>query len=89
MIGFIGTAITLTEPESDLCYDRQSIGRSVLVSSIHLGLRTRFLLLSNCCGFVYMGLSLSLSDERTGLSFTIAAGPRQGSYFRVRVPWDS
>jgi hypothetical protein len=33
-------------------------------------------------------LSLSLSDERTGLSFTIAAGPRQRSHFRVRVPWD-
>jgi hypothetical protein len=25
----------------------------------------------------------SLSDERTGLSFTIAAGPQQGSHFRV------
>jgi hypothetical protein len=30
-----------------------------------------------------------LSDERTDLSFTIAAGPRQRSHFRVRVPWDS
>jgi hypothetical protein len=30
-----------------------------------------------------------LSDERTGLSFTIAAGARQRSHFRVRVPWDS
>jgi hypothetical protein len=29
-----------------------------------------------------------LSDERTGLSFTIAAGPRHRSYSRVRVPWD-
>jgi hypothetical protein len=29
-----------------------------------------------------------LSDERAGLSFTIAAGPRQRSYSRVRVPWD-
>jgi hypothetical protein len=28
----------------------------------------------------------ALSDERTGLSFTIAAGPRQRSHFRVRVP---
>jgi hypothetical protein len=24
-----------------------------------------------------------------GLSFTFAAGPRQRSHFRVRVPWDS
>jgi hypothetical protein len=31
----------------------------------------------------------ALSDESTGLSFKVAAGPRQRSYFRVRVPWDS
>jgi hypothetical protein len=31
----------------------------------------------------------ALSDERTGLSFTIAAGPRQRSRSRVRVSWDS
>jgi hypothetical protein len=31
----------------------------------------------------------ALSDESTGLSFTIAAGPRQRSLPRVRVPWDS
>jgi hypothetical protein len=30
-----------------------------------------------------------LSDERTGLSSTIAAGPRQRSHSRVRVLWDS
>jgi hypothetical protein len=30
-----------------------------------------------------------LSDERTGLPFTIAAGPCQRSLSRVRVPWDS
>jgi hypothetical protein len=31
----------------------------------------------------------ALSDERTGLSFTTAVGPRQRSHSRVRVPWDS
>jgi hypothetical protein len=31
----------------------------------------------------------ALSDERTGLSFTTAARPRQRSHFRVRVPLDS
>jgi hypothetical protein len=31
----------------------------------------------------------TLSDERTGLSFTIAAGPRQRSHSRVRGPLDS
>jgi hypothetical protein len=31
----------------------------------------------------------ALSNERTGLSFAIAAGPRQLSHSRVPVPWDS
>jgi hypothetical protein len=31
----------------------------------------------------------ALSDERTGLLFTIAAGPRQRSNTRVLLPWDS
>jgi hypothetical protein len=37
------------------------------------------------------GLSIwgALSNERTGLSFTIAAGPSQRSNSRVRAPWDS
>jgi hypothetical protein len=30
----------------------------------------------------------ALSDERTGLSFTITAGPRQSSHPRVRVSWN-
>jgi hypothetical protein len=34
------------------------------------------------CGFANVG---ALSDERTGLWFTTAAGPRQCSYSRVRV----
>jgi hypothetical protein len=31
----------------------------------------------------------AFSDQRTSLSFTIAAGPRQRSQSRVLVPWDS
>jgi hypothetical protein len=31
----------------------------------------------------------ALSDERTGLSFTIAAGPRQRRHSLIWVPWDS
>jgi hypothetical protein len=31
----------------------------------------------------------AFSDERTSLSFTMAAGPRQRSLSRVRVPWIS
>jgi hypothetical protein len=30
-----------------------------------------------------------LSEDRMGLSFTIAASPRQRSHSRVRFPWDS
>jgi hypothetical protein len=31
----------------------------------------------------------AVSDDRTGLSFTISASLRQRSHSRVRVPWDS
>jgi hypothetical protein len=31
----------------------------------------------------------ALCDERTGLSFVYAVGPRQRSLSRVAVPWDS
>jgi hypothetical protein len=37
---------------------RPTVSQSVLVSSTHLGLTTRFLFLSDCCGFVDMGSSL-------------------------------
>jgi hypothetical protein len=56
------------------------------VSSTHLGLTTRFLLLSDTCGLL---MWFALSDERTGLTITIAASPRQRSHSGVRVPWDS
>jgi hypothetical protein len=42
-------------PKSKLCYDRRSISQYVLASSTHLGLTTRFLLLSDSCGFVHVG----------------------------------
>jgi hypothetical protein len=32
---------------------------------------------------------VALFVERTDLSFTIAAGPRQRTHSRVRAPWDS
>jgi hypothetical protein len=37
--------------KSKLCCDRRSVGQSVLVSSTHLGLKTRFLFLSDSCRF--------------------------------------
>jgi hypothetical protein len=53
---------------------------------LHLGLMTRYLLLFDSYGLVLWG---ALSDERTGLSFAYAGGPRQRSHSWVRAPWDS
>jgi hypothetical protein len=47
------------------------------------GLRPDFYHCQTVVGLLMWG---ALSDERTGLSFKIAAGPRQRSHSRVRVP---
>jgi hypothetical protein len=39
----------------NLRYDRRWVGQCALVSNLHLRLKTRFLLLSDSCGFVDMG----------------------------------
>jgi hypothetical protein len=78
--------LIITRSKSMLRYDRRSVGQAVLVSSTHLGLTTRFLLLSDSCSLLTWG---ALSNERAGLPFTIAAGPRQLSHSWVRVPRDS
>jgi hypothetical protein len=46
------------------------------------GLRTHFYYCQTFVGLLLWG---DLSDEKKGLSFTIAAGPRQASRFRVRA----
>jgi hypothetical protein len=56
-----------------LCYDRRSLC---------LGIKH----CQTVAGLLMWG---ALSDQRTGLSFTVAAGPRQRSHSRVRVAWDS
>jgi hypothetical protein len=66
-----------------LCYDRRSVGQVCLGIKHPFGASTKFLWLSDSCGFVDVD-----ADERTGLSFAIAAGPRQHSHSQVRVPWD-
>jgi hypothetical protein len=43
-------------------YDRRSVGQSVLEWRTHLGLTTRFLLLSDSCRFVDVGRSLWRED---------------------------
>jgi hypothetical protein len=48
--------------KSKLCYERQSIGQSVFVSSTHLGPKTRFLIMPESCGFVDMERPLWRED---------------------------
>jgi hypothetical protein len=71
---------------SKSCYDRRSVGQSVLVSNTNLGLKTRYFFCLTLTGLL---MWRALSDERTGLSFVYATGPRQRSLSQVRVLWDS
>jgi hypothetical protein len=48
--------------KSKLCYERRSVGQSVLEKSTHLELTTRLLLLSDNCGFVDVRRSLWRED---------------------------
>jgi hypothetical protein len=63
--------------KSKLCYDRLSVGQSILVSSPHLGSKARFFM-SDSCGFVDVSTP---SNEKMGLSFTIAVMPTISSEY--------
>jgi hypothetical protein len=69
-----------SKSKSKLCYDRRSAGQSVLEQSTHLGLRPDLDYCLTVAGLLIWG---ALSNERTGLSFAIATGPRQRSHFWV------
>jgi hypothetical protein len=56
---------------SQNCYDRQSVGQSVFVSDTMCGLPPGFYY---CQIFAALLMWGALSDERTGVPFTIAAG---------------
>jgi hypothetical protein len=71
--------------ESYITTDSQSASVSWNKAPIW-GLRPDFYYCQTVAGLLMWG---ALSDERTGLSFTIAAGPHQRSHSRVRIPWDS
>jgi hypothetical protein len=75
----------LSESESYVTTDGQPASLSSNKAPIW-GLRPDFNYCLRVAGLMIWG---ALSDERTGLSFTIAAGPHQRSHFRVRVPQDS
>jgi hypothetical protein len=50
------TSITaLWNSKSKLCYDRWSVSLSVMVSSTSLGLKTRYISLSDCCRLAHVG----------------------------------
>jgi hypothetical protein len=54
---------------TELYYDRRSVGQSALVSSTHLGHMTRvYFYCQTIAGLLMWG---ALSEERTGLSFTM------------------
>jgi hypothetical protein len=71
--------------ESFITTDGQSASLSWNKASIW-GLRQDFYYCQTVAGLLMWD---ALSDERMGLSFTIAAGPRQRRRSRVRIPWDS
>jgi hypothetical protein len=77
--------LTVAESESCVTTDSQSANVSWNKAPIW-GSRPDFYYCQSVAGLLMWS---ALSDERTGLSFTIAAGPRQRSRSRVRVPSDS
>jgi hypothetical protein len=77
--------LTESESESYITTDGQSASLSWNKAPISC-LKPDFYYWQTVAGLLMWG---ALSDERTVLSFTIAAGPRQRSHFRVQVPWDS
>jgi hypothetical protein len=75
----------LSESESYVTTDGQSAKLSWNKAPIW-GLRPDIYYRRTVAGLLMWG---ARSEERTGLSFTIAAGPSQRSHSRVRAPWDS
>jgi hypothetical protein len=73
------------ESESYIASDGQSASPSWNKAPVW-GFRPDFYYCQTVSGLLMWG---AVFDERTGLSFTIAAGPLQSSHFRVLVPWDS
>jgi hypothetical protein len=64
----------LPRSKSKLCYDRRLVGQSILVTSPIWGPRP---CICYCQAVADLLIWEALSDERMGLWFTIATGPRQ------------
>jgi hypothetical protein len=80
----VGWISALSQSESYVTIDGQSASLSWDKAPIS-GLRPDFYYCRTLAGLLMWG---ALSEERTGLSFTNAAGTRQRSHSRVLVPWD-
>jgi hypothetical protein len=80
-----GTDLFQSQSRSYVTTDGQSASLPWCQAPIW-GLRPDFYYCQRVAGLLMWG---ALSDERTGLPFTIAAGPRQLSHSLVRVPRDS
>jgi hypothetical protein len=74
--------LEVAESESKSCDDRRSDDQSVLMSSPVSGLWSDSW---HCPIVASLLMRRALSDERTSLAFTIAAGLRQRSHFGVRA----
>jgi hypothetical protein len=74
-----------SESESHITIDGQSASPSWNKAPIW-GLRPDFYYCQPVASLLMWGF---LSDERTGLTFIVAAGSRHRTHSRVRVPWDS
>jgi hypothetical protein len=79
----IWTCLSESELRSKLCYNGRSVSQSVLVSSPIWDPRLDFCYCQTVAVLLIWG---ALSDKRTCLSFTIAAGLCQHSYSWLRVP---
>jgi hypothetical protein len=83
------TLLGCSKPKSKLCYDRRSVGQSASLSWCRApiwGLQPNFYFRQTFAGLLMWS---AISDERTGLPFTVAAGRRHRSHSWVWVPWDS
>jgi hypothetical protein len=81
----IWSHLRVSQSQSYVTTDGQSASLSWNKAPIW-GLWPDFYSCQTVAGFLMWG---TLSHERAGLSFTFAAGTRQHSHFRIRVPWDS
>jgi hypothetical protein len=85
----IHSSLSLSLSSQSKCHcDWRSISESVSLDVLpHLGLMSRYLIVFDSYGLVYVGGPFWQKD---GSAFcTYAAGSHQRSLSRVRVPWDS